>query len=221
MQFILNFHGIGHAKRPYEEDEQPYWLDEGYFCRVLDFIQSQKSRIGITFDDGNDSDYLIAAPELRKRGLRAEFFILAGKLGQMGYLDSEQVMELDQDPSFAIGSHGMDHRPWPELDADALHYEVTHSKSILSEICGRTIDTVGLPFGRYNRSVIQKLNKVNYRKIYSSDGGARLTGANPIARYSIRNDLDLQSLSDYLNASQSFAQQGKQELKCNIKKLLT
>lgn len=219
MQFILNFHGIGHAKRPYEDNEQPYWVDEGYFCQILDFIQSQKSQIGITFDDGNDSDYLIAAPELRKRGLGAEFFILAGKLGQMGYLNSDQVMALDQDPSFAIGSHGMDHRPWTELDTDALHYEVTHSQSILSEICGRTIDTVGLPFGRYNRTVIQKLNKVNYRKIYSSDGGARLTGANPIARYSIRNDLAIDSLANMIKTYERMASRIKSEALATLKSM--
>lgn len=219
MQFILNFHGIGHAKRPYEDNEQPYWVDEGYFCQILDFIQSQKSQIGITFDDGNDSDYLIAAPELRKRGLGAEFFILAGKLGQMGYLNSDQVMALDQDPSFAIGSHGMDHRPWTELDTDALHYEVTHSQSILSEICGRTIDTVGLPFGRYNRTVIQKLNKVNYRKIYSSDGGARLTGANPIARYSIRNDLAIDSLANMIKTYERMASRIKSEARATLKSM--
>ena len=77
MSLILNFHGIGGASREFEQGEQPYWLEVDAFTKILDVVAQAPSQVMITFDDGNASDVLIAAPELRKRGLKAHFFVLA------------------------------------------------------------------------------------------------------------------------------------------------
>jgi len=184
MTFWLNFHGIGEAARAYESGEEPYWIAADRFAAILDWVEESAQSVGITFDDGNASDYHIAAPELRARGLEATFFVLAGKLDSPGYLTSDEVRELDADPLFTIGSHGMMHRPWPDCDAAELEHEIGEAQTILSAICGRPIMQAGLPFGRYNGTVLKRLKAHGLRVIYSSDGTARLTEGHPIPRFS-------------------------------------
>lgn len=111
----------------------------------------------------------------------------------------------------------MDHQPWPELDDAALMREITQSKAILSEICGRTIDSAGLPFGRYDRRIITALKKAGYKIIYSSDGGPRLRRAMPIPRFSVRNDMALHRLADIMLTCHSFGRRAKNEAKNMLK----
>lgn len=219
MTFIINFHGIGEAKRPYEDGEEPYWISAERFFAILDLVEAQKRPVGLSFDDGNDSDFLIALPELRKRGLRADIFVLAGKINQPGYLSTAQVAAIDADPLFTIGSHGMDHQPWPEQDDDSLIREVVQSRAILSQICGRPIETAGLPFGRYDRRVLNALRNAGYTIIYSSDGGPRLRAAMPIPRFSIRNDTSLDLLAQMLTTWQSMTHRVLVDIRAFLKAL--
>lgn len=217
MTFILNFHGIGTATRPFEEGEAPYWITQQRFGEILDLAQSHQTPVGITFDDGNDSDYYIAMPELKQRELEAIFFVLAGKIDQPGYLSSAHIKEMDSEHLFTIGTHGMDHQPWPDIAAPELQREISQSVKILSGLCDRTIDQAGLPFGRYNRNVMQQLSTAGQKTVYSSDGGPRLTGTNPLPRFSVRQDTDLQMLADMMLKCQSFGRRAKSEAKSILK----
>ena len=219
MTFIINFHGIGEAKRPYEEGEKPYWISVDSFRAILDLAAAQDMPIGLSFDDGNDSDYLYAVPELQKRGLSADFFVLAGKIDKTGYLSAQQIAAIDNDPLFAIGSHGMDHQPWPLQDDAALMREIAQSQAILSQICGRSIESAGLPFGRYDRRVMAALKKSGYKIVYSSDGGPRLRRAMPIPRFSVRNDTKIEALAQMISKWQSMAQVIKTEMRVSLKAL--
>lgn len=217
MPMILNFHGIGQARRPFEEGEEPYWVSEPQFRAFLDLAESSRSDVGITFDDGNESDFSLAVPELRSRGMRATFFVLAGKIDQPGYLTADQVKQIDADPLFSVGSHGMDHRPWPTLDAEALLRETALSQEILSGICGRKIEEVGLPFGRYNRRTLARLSAQGYVHVYSSDGTPRLRSTNPIPRLSVRRDTDMKALAGVVTGGASWVGRLKREITATTK----
>lgn len=219
MTFIVNFHGIGYAERPYEYGEEPYWIGVERFCAFLDVIENATHPVAITFDDGNASDWRIAVPELQRRGMRATFFVLAGKLDQPGYLTSEQVCKIAADPLFKIGSHGMDHRPWPELNGEAFMRETLLSQQILAKLCGHEITAAGLPFGRYDRSTLARLKSQGYEKIYSSDGSPRLIDANPLPRFSVRADTAHGDLVAEILRSKSLASRFKREVTVCIKRL--
>ncbi len=220
MTFLLNFHGIGEAARPYESGEKPYWIDTDRFAAILDSVQASDQPVGITFDDGNASDYMIAAPALRERGCKAMFFVLAGKLDEPGYLTTQQVRELDADPLFTIGSHGMLHLPWPDCSVEELEQEVGSAQTILSQICDRPIAEVGLPFGRYDGRVLRKLRACGFSAIYSSDGCERLTARDPIPRFSVRSDTPIASLEAMIFQEASFTQRAKCELRALIKSMV-
>jgi len=219
MSFVLNFHGIGEAKRAYEDGEEPYWIADDQYRAALDIVEAASEPVSITFDDGNDSDYLLGVPELQMRGLEATFFVLAGKIGRTGYLTREMVAQIDADRLFSIGSHGMDHRAWPDLDDDELQGEIAGAQSLLGEICGRLVTDAGLPFGRYDRRVMGLLKKSGHSCIYSSDGMPRLRHTNPIPRYSIRKDTDMRSLAEMIANQGSIMARAKSELRSTLKAL--
>ena len=186
---VLNFHGIGAPGRTLEPGEADYWISVDRFRNVLDRIVNHpnRDRLSITFDDSNISDLVIAAPELQRRGLGAEFFVLTGRIGKPGSLDVEDIRAL-MSAGMRIGSHGVDHRDWSSLSARELYDELNSSKAVLEGICGCSVRSAGIPFGRYNASVLGALRKAGYAAAYSSDGGSMMTSAFLRPRTSIRQD---------------------------------
>src|SRR4051812_46602745 len=138
--FIITLHGVGEPLRRYEPGEMPYWISRNELDRVLDYIQRnlESKRIDLTVDDGNSSDYQIVAPELRKRGMHATFFVLAGRLDEVGYLSRSELRELSKD-GFEVGSHGLNHVDWTNTDNATLEREVRDSKLIIEDVIGRSV----------------------------------------------------------------------------------
>src|SRR5689334_16744292 len=89
----LTVHGIGDTGRLLDPGEDLTWVSTEQFVSVLNATVDRPD-VRITFDDGNRSDVEIALPRLMERGLRATFFILAGRLGEAGRLDSADLKEL-------------------------------------------------------------------------------------------------------------------------------
>ena len=214
---ILNFHGIGEPARPYEPGERPYWLGRDELERVLDLVQNVAD-IALTVDDGNSSDYEILAPELRKRRLTATFFVLAAKLDQAGYLRRSQVRELAQG-GFEIGSHGLHHVDWVSSDDASLAREVAESKQIIEAVTGRPVTAAAAPFGLYDRRVLRALAKAGYRRVFSSDGGPRLTAAWPTPRHTLQSGLDINALDRHVGR-RSLYDRARTEFRVLAKSLL-
>ena len=126
--------------------------------------------VRITFDDSNRSDLEIALPALRERGLTATFFVLAGRLESPHHLSADDVRTL-ADEGMAIGSHGMDHADWRTSSATVLERELGTSRRRLEAICGRPVREAAIPFGRYDRRVLDALRRHGYTRAYTSDGG--------------------------------------------------
>lgn len=186
----LNFHGIGAPKRALEPGEAPYWLSPDQFGRVLDQVAAapDPSVFVLTFDDGNLSDHDIALPALAARGLQARFFVLTGRIGQPGSLDSHRIQALQQ-AGMKIGSHGIDHVMWPTLDDDTLAQELRSSRARLEDICGCAVTEAGIPFGRYDARVLRALRAAGYTAAWSSDGGRLHLDAFLRPRTSLRGDM--------------------------------
>lgn len=189
-RLILNIHGIGPKPAWVEPGEDRYWCDAPEtYERILDSVpdvsRATGTRIDFTFDDGNASDFEIAAPALAKRGLTAAFFVCAGRMGQPRYLDRAAMLDMIA-AGMTIGSHGWSHVDWRRTDDRTLDQEVNGAKRRIEDAIGREVDQVAIPFGSYDRRVMSRLGA--FRTIYTSDGGFASRARRIVPRVSYRKD---------------------------------
>jgi peptidoglycan/xylan/chitin deacetylase (PgdA/CDA1 family) len=197
----LTVHGIGPAGHEFAPGEERTWVGIEQFEQMLDAAVG-RSDVQLTFDDGNASDLDVALPRLVERGLTAEFFVLAGLLGQPGRLDRDGVRELHR-AGMWIGSHGWAHRDWRRLTPEQADEEITKARDVLSEIVGQPVTRVAIPFGSYDGRVLARLRRARVTRAYTSDGGRARPGSWLHARNSLRHDLDAAWLSSVLDGTPS------------------
>jgi peptidoglycan/xylan/chitin deacetylase (PgdA/CDA1 family) len=173
-QRVLCLHGIGSPHHGVDDDERFYWLSREAFISLLQTIVATRDTsslpVAITFDDGNESDALIALPELAKRNLKAIFFVVGGRIGLPHYLDRAALRDVVS-AGMEIGSHGMHHSDWRKLQSSMLHVEVDACRRRIEDVCGKAVTKVAIPFGSYDRHVLKQLRAERYECVYTSDGG--------------------------------------------------
>jgi peptidoglycan/xylan/chitin deacetylase (PgdA/CDA1 family) len=122
---------------------------------------------GITFDDGCSSDYEKAFPLLLEAGIRADFFLNTVNIGKPGYLNWQQVREM-QKSGMAFHSHGHSHVVLSTLDEMAVEGELGTSRKILEDKLGCPVDFLAAPYGLLNRRVIREAFRLGYRGVCNS-----------------------------------------------------
>ena len=167
--FWLNFHGLGRPGRDLPPGEDEYWIEPGFFGQILDAVRDRQD-VQITFDDSNESDYTMALPLLKERGMKARFFVVARRIGEKGSLSAEQIRALCAG-GMAVENHGMSHRNWKDLGRAELQEELVEARDIISRVTGQPVTEAACPFGGYNRRVLGMLRQAGYRKVYTSDRG--------------------------------------------------
>ncbi len=178
------FHGIGEPARELEPGEDAYWIGSDTFGEILDVVQD-RPEVRLSFDDANASDAAIALPALQARGLRASFFVVAGRLDQPGSLTRHEVRELHA-AGMTIGNHGMTHCPWRGLDRRDQDEEFIAARQVIAEVIGAPVHDAALPLGRYDRGVVNRLRTLDYRSVHTSDRRWAHEGRWLQPRYSIQ-----------------------------------
>ncbi len=184
----LTVHGVGSSVRQLDPGEDRTWVTVEQLELVLDAIAARND-VYLTFDDGNASDVEVALPRLRARGMHAEFFVLAGLLGEKGRLDKDGVRELLA-AGMAVGSHGWAHRDWRRITDDEARQELYDAHRVLSDLTEHDVSRVAIPFGSYDRHVVRRLREAKVTRVFTSDGGPARPDAWMQARTSLRHDLD-------------------------------
>ena len=173
-QINITFHGVGESPRPLDAGEDSVWLSSEHFEAVLDEV-GRRPGVRISFDDGNASDFRVALPALRRRGLPATFFVVAGRVGSDGFLSAEDIRSLVT-AGMTIGCHGMRHRSWRKLNDGDLCEELMVSRHRLEEIVGSPVTHAACPFGAYDRRALAALRGYGYEQVFTSDGGDARSG---------------------------------------------
>jgi peptidoglycan/xylan/chitin deacetylase (PgdA/CDA1 family) len=206
-QINLTFHGIGDPGRPLDDAEADVWLDRAGFASVLDAI-GRRDDVRISFDDGNGSDLEHALPALSERGLRATFFICAGRLGQPGFVDADGVRLL-RSAGMAIGSHGMNHVSWRGLSGPDAQREIVQAKRALEEAIEAPVEEASCPFGAYDRRSLGALRAAGFKRVYASDGGPARPQDWLVARNTMHRWDSGESVARLLNGSSGAVSPGR------------
>ncbi len=214
---IANFHGIGEPPAHVELGERRFWLSPAQFHQALDRLRQSGRPVLITFDDGNKTDLTVGLPACLEREFDALFFVCSDRVGHRDYLSKGALREIAATSGCAIGSHGKRHVPWRRLSERELADEVGGSRSALEWATGLPVTIAALPFGAYDRQVLHALVSAGYTKVFSSDGGPRLSREGVQPRQSMRGDRPLRAQVDALVASATIAHATFQEAKVRWK----
>lgn len=118
-------------------------------------------KIETSWDDGYALDLRLASM-LKNYKLPAVFYIVVDKVGNMGYLNWDQIKDLEKQ-GFEIGSHTMNHpADLKVLHDEELHYEVQTSKDVLEAVLGHSVGKFCYPRGRLDERVRQFVINADY-----------------------------------------------------------
>lgn len=120
----------------------------------------------LTFDDTDDDQFNIAAPEMKKYGFKGVFFIMTVSLNRPKYMTREQVKQLS-DEGHVVESHTWDHHKFTgyKVEQDWLT-QIDKPKKQIEEITGKQAVYFAYPYGLWNKEGIPELKKRGVKAAY-------------------------------------------------------
>ena len=189
----MYYHGVAEVQRE-QFRQQMEWLTSKTKVVPLTEVASPSAsgwRTCITFDDALDSVRGVI-PILRDLGLPATLFVVSGNLGRKpqwemppGHADArESLMTPEQLQALPrqliqIGSHTVSHPNLVNLPGNEVWRELYASKRDLEDLLGDGLDTLSVPFGKYNRATLQIARAVGYKHVLTCEPEVLSAGSRP------------------------------------------
>jgi len=239
MSVVLMYHSLYNADdvSRIDAEDLPYAVSASDFVAQIDSLQDK--RVGlldvdtadipdvvITFDDGHVSNFDIAMPLLAERGLSAYLFVTSDFVGKRAHFCNPQQLRKMAESGMEIGSHGVTHRFFNDLNDTDAERELRQSMQQLSEQSGTKVKSISYPGGRYNQRTLELSRAAGYAHLFGSDIGTiehkDLTAIPPLKRVAIRRTTSLKEFKRIINADPLYfsVQQGKQAAKTAVKRTL-
>lgn len=127
----------------------------------------------ITFDDGYADIFLASFPILRRFGVPATVFMVAGAIGGQNSWDYrpgdrvEPMLTVDQlrelvQAGIEIGAHGLTHNVLTDVSNRQLHAELHDARCLLENIVDRPVVSFSYPFGSTDARVRAAVQQAGY-----------------------------------------------------------
>lgn len=197
MKIVLMYHDI-----VTEKDKSSGFQNTSAFQYKVDaraFEEQVKSlspeKVIFSFDDGGISFLKTAAPILEKYGHKGLFFIATDYIGTPGFLNAEQIRELNN-RGHIIGSHSCSHPTNMALmSEDAIKEEWVRSIESLESILEHKVDYASIPNGEISNTVIHKAQEIGIHYLFTSEPTEEvrlIANMKLIGRYVIHSNTSLQ-----------------------------
>lgn len=121
--------------------------------KVLETPRNKK--IAITFDDGLEDVYTIAYPYLTERKIPFTVFPVTDFLDKPGYITTDQLIEMSKNPFVTIGSHGISHEIFTNMDSEQKKKELEVSAQLIKDIIGMNVNVFAYSHGQYDRETLK------------------------------------------------------------------
>ena len=128
----------------------------------------------VTIDDGDPSVLTVALPILKKHGVPAVVYALAGVPDGFSLMSMQQVRELHEN-GIAIGSHSVTHRSLGRIGPMEVAEEVRESKARLEDWISSPVTSFAYPFGTqadFSPAIATILAEAGYATAFTSQHGA-------------------------------------------------
>ena len=128
-----------------------------------DFLKEQylnKKLVALTFDDGPSEYTSKLIDELKKRDVKATFFVLGSELEK--YPDT---LKFAYDTENEIGIHSYEHKLFTKLSENEIIFQITKTKNSIFKITGNNPTLMRVPYGSTNKRINTILNDNNLKDI--------------------------------------------------------
>jgi peptidoglycan/xylan/chitin deacetylase (PgdA/CDA1 family) len=122
----------------------------------------------LTFDDGGASAMYVAE-ELAKRGWKAHFFIITGRIGERTFLKPADIRTL-RSAGHVVGTHSHTHPDiFRGLPRELMTTEWRVSRAILEALLGEQCLAASVPGGDISRVVLESAAEAGIRYLFTSE----------------------------------------------------
>jgi len=156
------------------KDHMKILADSGYHTILPDQLYNYLNTgaalpdkpVMLTFDDTDDDQFNIAAPEMKKYGFKGVFFIMTVSINRPKYMTKDQIKQLS-DEGHIVSSHTWDHHNVKKYatDQDWLT-QIEKPKKLIEDLTGKPAEDFAYPFGLWNREAIPELKKRGIKSAY-------------------------------------------------------
>ena len=129
-----------------------------------------KKKILITIDDGFKSFYDEAWPYLKKNKIPFILFISTEPVGKNGYMDWDEIKEIDKHELGFIGHHSHTHEYLIEFDEAEFVDDIEIASKIFKEKLGYVPPIFSYPFGEYSLFMKNYISK-NFKIAFGQHSG--------------------------------------------------
>ena len=115
--------------------------------------------ITVTFDDGWETTYTVAAPILMNDGIHSTQYLVTSLLDNPAYLSSSQVKALKANGQ-QIACHTVSHPDLTKVSAKEVNYQLRGCKQYFAQKGFGSIQDFAAPYGSTNPEVIKEISQV-------------------------------------------------------------
>lgn len=198
---IVALHHVGEHEKDFspcaitEENLILFLDDREKYLSIEEVVKGSPSAYNgacvITIDDGLADLYTNAFPLLVGRNIPFVAFISSDLIDKEGYVTTDQLKDMSENPLVTIGSHGASHRCLDTLSPEEQKREIFESKKKLEDIIGKKVEYFSYSNGRYTKYTKKMVKKAGYKRAV----GVRPRVYNFVSAFS-RYDLPRFNLTD-------------------------
>ncbi len=134
------------------------FYDPKIFESQFDKIKNKK-KILITIDDGFQSFYEEAWPYLKKNNIPFILFISTEPVGKNGYMNWEQILEIENSKLGIIGHHSHTHKYLIDMSDEDFINDIEMASKIFKKKFGYVPSIFSYPFGEYSKFMKDYISK--------------------------------------------------------------
>jgi peptidoglycan/xylan/chitin deacetylase (PgdA/CDA1 family) len=143
---------------------------------VADSLEPTVRHVAVTFDDGSETVFTNAFPELEKRGIRFTVFMITGMLGQPvsweqtpeRLMSADELRTLCKSELVTIGSHTVSHLLLPRMAEASARAELHNSKIQLEALLQREATLFCFPYGGFTDDLVNWCREAGYKRVFTA-----------------------------------------------------
>ena len=168
----LMYHRFDEEKYPSTNIQMNVFIDQMKIINDLNYnfynpghlqenfkIPKKEKKILITIDDAFSSFYEIAWPYLKKNKIPFILFISTEAIGKVGYMNWDQIKNIEKEPFVYIGNHSHTHNYLVNLKKIDFIKDIDKANNIFIKNLGYNPIYFSYPFGEYSEYIKKHIAK--------------------------------------------------------------